>query len=131
MHDGPMSNDTVPGQNAPPTRYGQQLKNITLRLQTFASTIGAKLVFAHTTPFICTAKQDGCVQNLNNQADAIMATAGIPVLQTYEAVIQECGPAPQASCFGENGCWCPHCNDAGYEWLSRTVVTPAIRALIS
>jgi hypothetical protein len=115
MHDGPMSNDTTPGQNAPPTLYGPQLTAITARLKLFASGVGAKLAFAHTTPFICTSQQDGCVKNLNNQADEIMAANGIPVLKTYEAVIAECGPAPQASCFGAAGCWCPHCSDAGGE----------------
>ena len=113
MHDGPMSNDTTPGQNAPPTNYAAELTLLTARLQASAKSYGAQLVFAHTTPFICTAAQDGCVQNLNNQADAIMTAAGVPVLKTYEAVIAHCGPAPQAQCFGQNGCWCPHCTDAG------------------
>lgn len=106
MHDGPMTNDTTPGQNAPPTAYGGELKQLTEMLQAFAAPLGAKLVFAHTTPYICTAQQDGCVQNLNNVADSIMAAAGIPVLKTYEAVIAECGHAPQASCFNLKGCWC-------------------------
>ena len=125
-----MSNDTTPGQNAPPTNYASELTILTGRLQAFASKVGAKLAFAHTTPYICTAQQDGCVQNLNHQADAIMAAAGIPVLKTYEAVIQECGPAPQASCFGQAGCWCPHCTDAGYVWLAGKIVAPALRALL-
>ena len=131
MHDGPMSNDTTPGQNAPPTNYGAELTALTAQLKTRAAAYGAKLAFAHTTPFICTAAQDGCVQNLNNQADAIMGAAGVPVLKTYEAVIAHCGPAPQASCFGQNGCWCPHCSDAGYVWLAGTVVAPSLRAMLT
>jgi hypothetical protein len=131
MHDGPMSNDTTPGQNAPPDDYTPQLTTLTARLQVFAASVGAKLAFAHTTPFICTAAQDGCVQNLNNQADKIMAAAGVPVLKTYEAVIAQCGKAPQASCFGAKGCWCPHCSDAGYSWLAGKIVAPALRAMLT
>ena len=130
MHDGPMFNDTFPGQNAPPQNYQAELTLLTANLQTFAASVGAKLVFAHTTPYICTAQQDGCVQTLNNWADEIMATAGIPVLPTYEAVIAQCGTAPQASCFGEAGCWCPHCTDAGYVFIAEKVVSPALRSLL-
>ena len=90
----------------------------------------AQLVFAHTTPFICTAPQDGCVQSLNHVADGIMASLNIPVLRTYEAVIAECGAAPQTQCFGLKGCWCPHCNAEGYSWLAGTIVTPALRKLL-
>jgi len=131
MHDGPMSNDTWPGQNAPPDNYSGELTAIARRLVAFAATSGSKLVFAHTTPYICTAQQDGCVQNLNHQADAVMASLNIPVLQTYEAVIEKCGAAPQAECFGAAGCWCPHCSDVGYEWLAATAVSPALRKLLA
>lgn len=130
MHDGPMMNNTWPGQNAPPTNYTAELTAIAMQLSTYAAKSGAKLVFAHTTPYICTAQQDGCVQTLNHWADAIMASLSIPVLQTYEAVIEECGKAPQTSCFGENGCWCPHCTSAGYEWLAGKVISPSLRALL-
>ena len=88
-------------------------------------------MFVRTTPYLCTAAQDGCVQNLNNQAGAIMAAAGIPVLDTYDAVVAECGHAPVASCFGLAGCFCPHCNAAGYEWLASKIVSPAVRALLA
>jgi hypothetical protein len=125
-----MANNTVPGQNAPPDNYGSELTQLTAQLKAFAAGLGSKLAFAHTTPFICTAAQDGCVQNLNNQADAIMAAAGIPVLHTYEAVIKECGSAPQAQCFNLKGCWCPHCNNEGYSWLAGTIVAPALRAML-
>ena len=59
----------------------------------------------------------------------IMAAAGIPVLDTYDAVIAKCGHAPVASCFGLEGCFCPHCssaNDAAYTWLANTVISPAV-----
>ena len=130
MHDGPMFNDTFPGQNAPPDNYNAELQAITSALQTYAANWNSKLVFAHTTPYICTAQQDGCVQTLNNWADEIMATAGIPVLSTYEAVITKCGKAPQTSCFNETGCWCPHCTDTGYQYLANTVVSPGLRAML-
>lgn len=106
-----MFNDTFPGQNAPPDNYKAELTAIAAKLQTVTQAWGAKLAFAHTTPFICTSQQDGCVQTLNNWADEVMAAAGIPVLPTYEHVIAQCGAAPQAQCFGQKGCWCPHCND--------------------
>ncbi len=131
MHDGPLGNSTFPGQNAPPDNYASELTLITAALVSKAKAWNAKLVFAHTTPYLCTAQQDGCVENLNNQASAIMAAAGIPVLQTYDAVIKECGPAPQTKCFGANGCFCPHCNAAGYSWLASTIISPALRALLS
>ena len=131
MHDGPMFNDTFPGQNAPPDNYRVELTAIAMKLKAATAAWGAKLAFAHTTPFICTAQQDGCVQTLNHWADDIMAAAGIPVLPTYEHVIAQCGQPPQASCFGLKGCWCPHCNDAGYSWLAGTVVAPALRALLA
>ena len=89
MHDGPMANNTVPGQNAPPTNYGSELSALTTKIVAFAAKIGAKLAFAHTTPFICTAQQDGCVQNLNNVADSIMAAAGIPD-SSVDLVISNC-----------------------------------------
>ena len=70
------------------------------------------------------------VQNLNNQADAVMAAAGVPVIHTYDAVIAECGPAPQATCFGSKGCWCPHCSDEGYTWLAG-IIAPLVRGMLT
>jgi hypothetical protein len=129
MHDGPMTNNTVPGQNAPPDNYTAELTNLTVRLKAFAAATGSKLAFAHTTPFLCTAQQDGCVQNLNNQASAIMAAAGIPTLDPYSPVIAKCGKAPQSSCFNSTGCFCPHCPN-GYSWLADNFVAPALRAML-
>ena len=37
MHDGPMSNDTVPGQNAPPDHYSAELTQIATQLKAFAA----------------------------------------------------------------------------------------------
>ena len=119
------------GQNAPPDNYKAELTLITARLQVYAAAWGAKLAFAHTTPFICTAQQDGCVQTLNHWADEVMAAASIPVLPTYESAIAQCGEAPQASCFGDSQCWCPHCGDAGYVYIAGNVVSPALRAMLA
>ena len=92
--------------------------------------MGAQLVYAHTTPYLCTEQQDGCVRSLNNIASDVMQGAGIPVLSTYAAVVAKCGAAPQATCFGNAGCWCPHCSDEGYEWLAGAIVSPSLRALL-
>ena len=104
MHDGPMFNNTFPGQNAPPDSYREELAEIADRLLAYTKPWGAKLVFTTTTPFICTAQQDGCVQTLNNWAKDIMAQRAIPVIDSYTPTIAKCGVAPQKSCFGANSC---------------------------
>ena len=43
MHDGPLGNNTLPGQNLPPTDYAAQLENITQSLVAFAAKTGAKV----------------------------------------------------------------------------------------
>jgi len=130
MHQGPMGNQTWPGQNAPPDTYAGELAAITDRLRAFtARTPGAQLVFAHTTPYLCSAAADGCVQSLNNAADAVMAAAGVPVIDPYGPIVAKCGKAPVQNCFGETGCFCPHC-PSGYAWVANTVIIPALRALL-
>ena len=131
MHDGPMFNDSFPGQNAPPDNYTAELSQIADRLIGYTQAWGAKLAYALTTPFICTAQQDGCVQTLNHWAADVMADRRIAVVDTYGPTIAKCGPAPQSSCFGDGSCWCPHCGDAGYQWLAGTVVAPALRAMLA
>lgn len=126
-----MFNDTFPGQNAPPDNYQEELGQIADSLLTYTKAWGAKLVFTTTTPFICTAQQDGCVQTLNNWAKDIMGSRGIPVVDSYSPTIQKCGPAPQKSCFGDSSCWCPHCGDAGYAWLGTVIIAPALRAMLA
>ena len=100
MHDVPLNNNSWPGQNAPPDNYAAELNAITFRLVTATTGWGAKLLFAHTTSFISTAQQDGCVQNLNKPASAIMAAAGVPCYTHTTLFIAGCGEAPQSSCFG-------------------------------
>jgi hypothetical protein len=85
MHDGPLGNDTTPGQNSPPDNYTPTLTNLTTRLVNFAARKGAKLVFVHTTPYLCSVVSNGCVQNLNNQADTIMKSFSIPIIDPCES----------------------------------------------
>lgn len=111
MHDGPMSNITYPGQNNSPDNYTAELTQIAARLKVYAAKVGAKLVFAQTTEYMCSATSDGCVQNLNNQAAAVMAAAGIPVVGTWDAMHAKCGDAPTTcgNAFNmTNGLFCPH-----------------------
>jgi hypothetical protein len=56
--------------------------------------------------FMCSAVQDGCVVNLNNQAAAIMAKHGIPTINLHDAIVGQCGPAPNSTCFGAHNCFC-------------------------
>ncbi len=70
----------------------------------------AQVVFMATTPYLCSSASNGCVQTLNNEAFAIMEAYGVPVISAYDAIINQCGgEVPVQSCFGETGCYCPHC----------------------
>ena len=43
----------------------------------------------------------------------------------------QCGePLERQGCFGDPECWGPHCAPAGYAWLARTVIAPAIRGAL-
>jgi hypothetical protein len=79
---------------------------------------------------MCSTGQDGCVVNLNNQAAVIMARHNIPMLNLHDAITGQCGPAPNASCFGEAHCFCPHCSPIGYEFLAQHTIVPALTKLI-
>ena len=61
LHDGPLANGTVPGQNGSPDVYGAQLANITAQL--IAKEPQAKLLFALTSPSLCSVKGDGSVSH--------------------------------------------------------------------
>ena len=66
-----------------------------------------------------------------DQARAIMAQFGIPVLDNYAAVIDFCGATvPNPACGGITNCFCPHCPGIGYEMLG-SVIAPAIREMLS
>ena len=106
------------------------MQQATARLVQFSQQTGAKLIYGLTTAYMCSADTDGIISNtLNTAASAIMAAASIPVVDVHSAIIAKCGAVPQAQCFGETGCFCPHC-PPGYSWLSSSVIAPAIRALL-
>jgi len=107
--------------------YPRELLQLTQRLQAFASqNAGLRLMYGLTTAFMCNTTSDGNVIALNNVAQGIMAPLGIPTVNLHDAITGRCGPVPQQSCFGETGCFCPHC-PAGYQWLAETAIAPAIR----
>jgi hypothetical protein len=141
LHDGPAivglhSNITIPGQEGNTSVYKAQLANITARLVGFAAsctTTKPKLLFATTTPMLCTKEQDDTVLLLNAMALDVMKDPAhrVPVLDLHAAIVGECGAVPQQSCpsVSDDGdpCFCPHCNDEAYAWLSTTAIAPAIR----
>lgn len=131
LHDGPLGNSTVPGQAGLPDVYAAQLEVITQKLM--ATEPQAKLLFALTSPYMCSAINDGCVVNLNNQAAAIMAKYEIPTINLHDSVVAVCGPPPQPTCFNSTGCFCPHCNGrgaTGYAFLTDKVIVPALTKLL-
>jgi hypothetical protein len=131
LHDGPLGNDTVPGQAGLPNVYAAQLEQITQML--IKKQPQAKLLFALTSPYMCAAQNDGCVVNLNNQAAAIMAKYNIPTINLHDAVVEKCGPPPQENCFNQSKCFCPHCAGGaapGYHFLTENVIVPALTKLL-
>ena len=131
LHDGPLGNTTVPGQAGLPGVYASQLETITEML--IATQPQAKLLFALTSPYMCAAKNDGCVINLNNQAAAIMAKHNITTINLHDSVISKCGPPPQPACFNVSRCFCPHCSGGGapgYHFLTNKVIVPALMKLL-
>eukprot|EP00935_MAST-01C_sp_MAST-1C-sp1_P001878 g1878.t1 len=132
LHDGPQlfnqppANVTIPGQEGSAAVYAQELENITTRLVAHQKQSGGKLIFGITSPMICKEQADNDVQWLNEQAKQIMQKLGVQTVDMYGAVIGRCGKAPQQSCFGAKGCFCPHCASAGYEWLANSTIVPAI-----
>lgn len=128
-----MGNQTWPGQNAPPTNYTNELTEITALLVARTTAWGAKLAFVQTTEYMCDATSDGCVQNLNNQAGAVMAAAGVPVIRLWDAMHAKCGDSP-TTCHNAfnmtNGLFCPHANGIAYEYFGKNVIEPALRGLL-
>ncbi len=123
----------TPGQGDTYTNYLGYLANATARLVAFAAGSGGKtrLVYTLTTPYLCTLATDTIINaTLNVQAETLMRSYGIPTLDPHTAIVNKCGAAPVQSCFGQTGCWCPHC-PAGYSWLANTVLAPPIRAILT
>jgi hypothetical protein len=128
-----MFNDTFPGQNAPPHNNAAELTQIAAALVARTAAWGAKLAFVQTTEYMCNATSDGCVQNLNNQADAVMAAAGVPVIRLWDAMHKKCGDSPTTcnNAFNmTNGLFCPHANAIAYEFFGTSVIEPALRAML-
>lgn len=107
-----MGNSTFPGQTGQIANYAAGLANITARLKAYAAATGAKLVFATTTPQMCSAAADIIVNStLNPQAGALMAAQAVPIVDLHGAIVAACGPSPNTSCLGFGSCWCPCVQD--------------------
>eukprot|EP00928_Gymnodinium_smaydae_P000366 TRINITY_DN10141_c0_g1_i1.p1 TRINITY_DN10141_c0_g1~~TRINITY_DN10141_c0_g1_i1.p1 ORF type:complete len:354 (-),score=45.45 TRINITY_DN10141_c0_g1_i1:186-1193(-) len=130
LHNALSGNKTgtkyIDGNYGPPTEYAPYLKPIMERVRKAAP----KVLFALTTPDLCNADIDQIVVTLNQQAISIAKDAGVPILDLYAPIVKKCGPVPTASCFGMQGCYCPHCNADGYAWIAQSALAPAIRSLL-
>ena len=132
------SNPPIPGQEGDPTVYPGELQNITTRLLAYAAAHPkTKLLYLLTTPRLCDAATDTVIRTvLNPAAAAIMAAAGIPTLDPYTAIRTKCGGTPPTKgCEAEPAwgadCWCPHCPNGGYPWLTNSTLAAPIRALLA
>ena len=113
------------GKRAPPNPAPHKTRT------TGASANKVKLIFAWTTPWLNAVATDNIITGILNPAAAkIMTPYGIPQVDLHKPIIDKCGAAPQASCFGQTGCWSPHC-PPGYKWLADNYITPVIRAALS
>jgi len=131
MHNVMINGTGVPGQGGNASAYGPFLKSATSRLVAWAAANKVKLIYAWTTPMLNSVSADGIITDiLNPAAGAIMKSFGIPQVDLHKPIIDYCGPVPQASCFGETGCWSPHC-PPGYSWLATNYIAPVIRAALS
>jgi hypothetical protein len=80
LHDGPLGNTTIPGQQGNTTVYAAELNQIAQQIKYFADNSSAKVIFALTSPMLCNLEADGCVLSLNNIARQIMQTYDIPTI---------------------------------------------------
>eukprot|EP01060_Flectonema_neradi_P010185 TRINITY_DN17301_c1_g1_i2.p1 TRINITY_DN17301_c1_g1~~TRINITY_DN17301_c1_g1_i2.p1 ORF type:complete len:322 (+),score=53.02 TRINITY_DN17301_c1_g1_i2:44-967(+) len=115
LHDGPLGNSTTPGQQGNTSVYPGQLSQIADAIK--EALPSTKIVFALTTPMVCNLDSDYNVQYLNKRATEIMTDRNIEVVDFHTPIANECGPIPQASCFNQTNCFCPHCPGVGYNWL--------------
>lgn len=114
----------------------------------------AQVVYAITTPFLCSVDIESVIAGtLNTAATSIMKSLNIPLIDLHTPIINKCGQVPISvcalflapntthiharlctvapqDCFGIKNCFCPHCPGAGYEFLANTTIAPAIRALL-
>ena len=129
LHDGPLGNSTIPGQQGNTSVYPNQLSQIADSLKASLPS-ATKIVFALTTPMVCNLNSDFNVRYLNKQASSIMSVRGIQVVDLHTPISKECGPIPQSSCFNQTNCFCPHCPGSGYNWLVNTTIEPFMRSLL-
>jgi hypothetical protein len=122
----------VPGQSGEPAAYSSELAALAAGLSAWAAAGSSRSLFGITSPMLCNASIDSIISSsLNPSAAAIMQSLGVPTVDLYSAIVAKCGPVPTASCFGLAGCFCPHCNSEGYQWLAEQVIAPAIRAALA
>ena len=121
-------NGHIPGQSANASSYAGPLNHLTAQMRITHNV--QEMMFGLTTPVLNNNTTDAVVLELNEQAQNIMDSFGVPTLDMHAPIIAKCGAVPQASCFGEKGCWSPHCIGAGYEWLANSTIAPAIRKFL-
>lgn len=130
LHDGPLGNETFPGQQGNSSVYADELDQIVDRLKDYYVGKKTQLLFALTTPMLCDVTTDGNVMTLNAEAGKVMQRHGVPTVDTHTPLVKQCGPVPQDSCFGRDKCFCPHCPRDGYKWLGENVLVPKLLALL-
>ena len=128
LHDGPLGNESIPGDAGLPDVYKSELTQIATQLK--QQLPNTTILFALTSAYVCNAVNNGCVQNLNNQAAEVMAALDIPTLDMYTPIANKCGPLPNDECMGVSNCFCPHCPGVGYEFIANTTVVPKLRSLL-
>jgi hypothetical protein len=146
LHDGPLGNNTRPGQQGNSSVYRGQLEQIATRLHAFCQgPAECKLLYALTSAMICNIRANDNVAALNAAARDVMAALKIPTVDLQTAIVDRCVPLdshgvhklPVHSCFNISNCFCPHCPNSlarpspGYEWLAETTIVPAIRSLLA
>ena len=124
------STPVVPGQHGDPAVYAANLEKITQKLVVWAGN-ETKLLFAVTSPSktVALSRFDCCrlanvasivavlndktiddvVVKHNKQAVEIMNRHRVPMVDLHGPIIAQCGAVPQAECWGQKGCWSPHC----------------------
>lgn len=130
LHDGPLGNKTVPGQQGNSSVYANELEQIVVVLKGLYAGRKTQLLFALTSPMMCDVHADGNVMTLNVEAAEVMQRHGVATVDAHTALVDQCGPVPQDSCFGVGKCFCPHCPGAGYAWLAENVFAPKLRELL-
>jgi len=130
LHDGPLGNETVPGQQGNSSVYASELEKIVAALKDIYAGKKTQLLFALTSPMMCDADTDGNVVTLNAQAAEVMQCFDVETVDVHSAIVNQCGPVPQDSCFGADKCFCPHCPGDGYVWLAESVIAPKLREML-